>query len=319
MIKLSNKEVALFFEYSKNVIGQSVIRNGVHVAEEMLLHSCDDLDSFIKGKFAACLNSDETAIFPVKPQSFRYVMLFQKYIGIFHPISKKDVIDSLVESHRFLEAIHLCQMEKLTNILLHVANEYACHLWESENQHMQAIRVWAEYIFPIASKDYWEEFCERLAKNGKLHLIEDFLPFDNKNLLSPKLYFSILEHYLKEKKYSAFHERIIRWPLVYSAKKMVERVLQELDEAGPHPVDLLHSLFKLCDFQNEFLDAFKVLIQLDTKDAADYFIANNIATLIDDLDCDESRKLFQIFNEKDPERASKLFPEMVHAEDLSRI
>lgn len=52
-------------------------------------------------------------------------------------------------------------------------------------------------------------------------MLEDYLPFNDRNLLGPEVYFKVLEYHLSQQNYRKFCERIHRWPVVYPLEKMI--------------------------------------------------------------------------------------------------
>jgi len=57
-------------------------------------------------------------------------------------------------------------------------------MWE-DGDHLKAIQIWAEYVLPSASNDYWRVFTSRLAKVSFFF----FFPFIYFFLKKPKFLF----------------------------------------------------------------------------------------------------------------------------------
>ena len=294
-------------------------------SKEIIVHECANTTKYMGSASLTSKSMTKTDSFmiPICKNFTRQFLLFPKDFAILSPESSLDRIDSLLECRKYTEAIHYCQVMKIDRKLEQAANEYACYLWDKEKMFKQAMSVWAEYILPIATSDYWEEFCKRLSQQRKLELIEDYLPFDNKSLLSSNTYYLILENHLVNKDYNAFHERILRWPMVYPVRRIIERVLFEMNQVQEcDKLLLLHSLFKLHDFQNDFLGATEYLIQLNPSEALDYLSSK--IPLLDDYGDPRKDRIYSKLYSIDPERTRHIFPDEKNSiitcdEDLSSI
>ncbi|KAJ4460017.1 hypothetical protein PAPYR_3729 [Paratrimastix pyriformis] len=87
-----------------------------------------------------------------------------------------------------------------------------------------AVKVWAEFILPGAPPEYWALFAERLEKANELSLLEKYLPFNNRRLVSPMVYYKILDLKLAAGDFKNFTEAIERWPIVYPYEQLTVRI-----------------------------------------------------------------------------------------------
>jgi len=78
------------------------------------------------------------------------------------------------------------------------------------------------------SCSYWEIFAHRLKNCNKLELLENYLPWNNPQLLSKKIYFIMLERYLNKLDYKGFFLRVHHWPVLYVATEMLQRIEKQI-------------------------------------------------------------------------------------------
>jgi len=166
------------------------------------------------------------------------------------------------------------------------------------------MHMWAEYVLPLAGAEFWTAFALKLQKAGRLSLLEPYLPFNDRSLLSAEMYGHVLQVHLDAKDYETFYSRISRWPVVYAIDDVIEsvkaKVLEVIHEQQNRPEDqresidpvrfLLRSLFKLLDFQNDYIAAAQVVVEVSPDEALEYAAAHNLwPKILVGLDLNSSR------------------------------
>ncbi|KAJ5069499.1 vacuolar protein sorting-associated protein [Anaeramoeba ignava] len=231
-----------------------------------------------------------------KGNRFSWILCFETNLLLIRPITASEKILYYIQSAKFTKAMDLCTRFNRRKELIEVANEYACFLWKTETQQQKAMAVWAEYCLPQASREYWNIFAERLTKNNRLHLLEPYLPFNNKQLLQEKYYNIILEYYLENSLLKTFLKCVDHWPILYSIEEITNLLCQKIielrtkngnkisnqnhliqqDEDEKSIRHLFNACFKLCIYQAMHIDALKCLIELEDPKVMEYFEENSL-------------------------------------------
>eukprot|EP00004_Rigifila_ramosa_P028343 TRINITY_DN9589_c0_g1_i1.p1 TRINITY_DN9589_c0_g1~~TRINITY_DN9589_c0_g1_i1.p1 ORF type:complete len:737 (+),score=125.08 TRINITY_DN9589_c0_g1_i1:113-2323(+) len=217
-------------------------------------------------------------------------------------------VEFLVTHKQFDKAIQLCDKMRRRREMIEVVDWYAQQLWHNPDTRRQSMALWGENILPLAPQSFWMSFVRRLQRQNLLPLLEVYLPFNNPQLLTAKTYSRILEHYLQNGQFRSFYDRISKWPVVYSLAQMQDTILrlihkqrgsashslslslpmlpnkehtptfEELDESviEKDPRHLYMALFKLCEFQNNFFEALRVLASMRSSATIEYFEAHQI-------------------------------------------
>lgn len=63
------------------------------------------------------------------------------------------------------------------------------------------------------------------SQAGKLYLVEKYCPVNNTSLLSPEMFYRILERRLESGDYKVMYDLIMLWPLCYSWEKLVRSLV----------------------------------------------------------------------------------------------
>lgn len=187
----------------------------------------------------------------------------------------------LLRRRQFPLAMHLCQQRyRHEQVLLEVANLYACHLWR-QGLCREAVRVWGEVHLPLAPPEYWRVFIDRLDAADKLDLVVQWLPFNDRTKVSSDMYQRLLTSPLLNSQYATVLARVSRWPVLYELPPLLEKILRLLDALSlrysrsqgymhatasiapqhrPAVGLLLITLYKLYEFGNLSMEAAQVLL-----------------------------------------------------------
>ncbi|KJE96805.1 hypothetical protein CAOG_07073 [Capsaspora owczarzaki ATCC 30864] len=195
-----------------------------------MMHFPSTFSLALQSSFASPLPVSATATLSAFQGITRLYVVLSNDVVILRSLYVSEQIVWLVEQQRFPAAIHMCQRHRRTRELIEVANEYACHLWDKA-QHLLAVQLWAEYVLPSAPPRFWRIFVDRFEQTNQLHLLEKYLPFNDRSLLSPETYARVLEHHIETGENQALLECVSYWPVLYPMPRIVTRIIEAIASA----------------------------------------------------------------------------------------